>query len=140
MFNRASEPKGRAMRGDRVRARREQLGMTQIELAGKVGLRDQAISNIEHGKQSPNAESLTLLADSLQCSADWLLGRTDEPGGYATMADLDNQELQLITAYRAGNMVEIIMDMAARLARDREGQDPPNAEAIIHPPPNIIGQ
>ena len=66
--------------GQRVLLRRRDLGLSQKALAARCGFPYQVISGLERGRQSIYAERLGLLADALQVSADWLLGRTDNPG------------------------------------------------------------
>ena len=39
--------------GERIRARRVELGMTQLQLADRVGLKQTAVSYIETGKRDP---------------------------------------------------------------------------------------
>lgn len=56
---------------ERVRTRREALGLTQTELADKVGIKQQSIADIEKG-QTKNPRKLFELATALQCSAQWL--------------------------------------------------------------------
>lgn len=67
------------MQKERLRARREELGMTQSDLARKIGLTSQAVSAYENGVKNANDIVLTALADALDCSADYLLGRTESP-------------------------------------------------------------
>lgn len=53
--------------------------MTQTEVAGLTGMANTYVSDLENGRKGvPPGESVTKLADALQTSADYLLGRTDE--------------------------------------------------------------
>lgn len=67
--------------GERVRKRREQLGLSQRELARVSGISQPTISNIERGVQEEVTTTvLRPLARALQCSADLLIGLyEDEP-------------------------------------------------------------
>jgi transcriptional regulator with XRE-family HTH domain len=65
--------------GQRVLLRRRDLGLSQKDLAARCGFPYQVISGLERGRQSIYAERLGLLADALEVSADWLLGRTNDP-------------------------------------------------------------
>ncbi len=51
--------------GKLVRARRERIGLTQEELAARVGLLRTSISNIEHGRQKIQVHTLFALAQAL---------------------------------------------------------------------------
>jgi transcriptional regulator with XRE-family HTH domain len=65
--------------GQRVLLRRRDMGLSQKALAARCGFPYQVISGLERGRQSIYAERLGLLADALDVSADWLLGRTNDP-------------------------------------------------------------
>lgn len=56
---------------DRLRKRRKELGMTQTELALKVGVTQQAINSVENGL-SKKPKFIIELARALKCSAEWL--------------------------------------------------------------------
>lgn len=61
--------------GERVRARREELGMSQLDLALKVNLQTkQAISKIENGERGVDVDRAEMLAAALDVSIDFLLG------------------------------------------------------------------
>ena len=70
--------------GQRVLLRRRDLGLSQKALAARCGFPYQVISGLERGRQSIYAERLGLLADALEVSADWLLGRTNDPDAIAS--------------------------------------------------------
>lgn len=52
--------------------------MTQSELGNKVGLQKSTISEIENGKKDAGKDSLSRIALELNCSVEYLLGKTDE--------------------------------------------------------------
>lgn len=55
------------------RARRE-LGLTQVELAEKLGTTDRSISDLERGKTNPKLDTVAHFARSLEISVDALIG------------------------------------------------------------------
>ena len=63
--------------GERVLLRRRELGLTQHALGKRVGCPYQVISRLEMGKQSVLAERLAAIADALDVTADYLLGRKE---------------------------------------------------------------
>lgn len=67
------------MSENRIKERRKMKHLTQKELAEKVLVSPQVISNWERGYTSPNGGDLSRLAATLDCSADFLLGLTNEP-------------------------------------------------------------
>lgn len=64
--------------GDRIKRRREELHMTQKELAAKIGFSaPRNITNYEKGERSPDLETLCRIAKALSCTTDYLLGLED---------------------------------------------------------------
>jgi transcriptional regulator with XRE-family HTH domain len=63
---------------ERLRAAREYRGITQGELAERSGLQPSAISHFETGARKPSFDNLRLLADTLDVTTDYLLGRVAE--------------------------------------------------------------
>jgi len=52
--------------------------MTQDELGELVGVTKQTISGWERGRRLPSADDLVKLCNVLNCSADYLLGLSDD--------------------------------------------------------------
>lgn len=59
--------------GQRILARRRALKLTQEELADKLGVSTQMISNLELGKKAIRPENLVKLCEVLDLSADFIL-------------------------------------------------------------------
>ena len=66
--------------GHRIRARRERLGLKQIDLANALQITAQAVSKWERGENAPDITVLGPLALLLGVTTDWLLGRQASPG------------------------------------------------------------
>lgn len=60
--------------GERLARLRKAKGLTQVELAGKVGMLQGVISSYESGKLRPYADVVARFAEVLEVSADDLLG------------------------------------------------------------------
>lgn len=58
--------------GQRIREAREAAGLTQTELADKIGSEQTRISEIERGQHVPQIARLFLLADALGVTVDEL--------------------------------------------------------------------
>ncbi|MED4727039.1 helix-turn-helix transcriptional regulator [Aneurinibacillus migulanus] len=67
------------MLAQRLRQIRKSKKLTQEELANRVSTTKGTISNYENGHSSPPNEMLVLLAETLETTTDYLLGRTDNP-------------------------------------------------------------
>ena len=63
------------MIGKRLRELRIKKGMSQQELGTAIGVTKVSVCGYESGSRIPNLEKLTKLADALQTSTDYLLGR-----------------------------------------------------------------
>ena len=60
--------------GARIRIMRKSLGLTQADLAKKIGITKQAITTYETGKREPPFRNLIGLSRALNVTTDWLLG------------------------------------------------------------------
>lgn len=69
--------------GKRIVDMRERMGYTQADLAKKMGVTPPTISGYETGQADPKTDGLIQLAKILGCSADYLLGLTDNPNPVA---------------------------------------------------------
>jgi|GraSoiStandDraft_11_1057310.scaffolds.fasta_scaffold831156_2 transcriptional regulator with XRE-family HTH domain len=66
--------------GKRLRERREHLGLSQMEVAKQARIIQGDLSLLERGKKRALwADTLQRLAEALECSLDYLAGRTDDP-------------------------------------------------------------
>ena len=60
--------------GSRASSRRKALGYTQEQLAERINVSVQMISNMESGKKAIRPENIVKLCIALEVSADYLLG------------------------------------------------------------------
>ncbi|MEK5239054.1 helix-turn-helix transcriptional regulator [Paenibacillus sp. FSL L8-0470] len=65
--------------GDRIKYLREKKNIIQKDLAASSGLTVVQLSRYETNDRKPDPESLRRLADALDTSGDYLLGRTNDP-------------------------------------------------------------
>lgn len=75
--------------GHRAKARRLFVGLTQEQVSALSGVNVQQIRKYETGTSEPQAWTLLQLARALECSSDFLLGRSD---GESKGAMRDNAE------------------------------------------------
>lgn len=64
--------------GERLRKLREEQAITQVTLAGRIGVDQAQISKWEHGRSWPTIKNLRRLAAVLNTTVDALLAR-EEP-------------------------------------------------------------
>lgn len=88
--------------GERIKERRLSLRITQNDLADVLNKTQAQIWKYESGKTTPNADVIVEIARSLDTTADFLLGLTDDPNRPAhSMADLREDERLLLHLYRS---------------------------------------
>ena len=97
--------------GTRIKMRREELGMTQPELACLIGVSKGSIGNYESGISRPNEDILIKLFSALNCDANYLyfddINKSEDI--------LDSGEKNIIKKYRAldehgKDMVDTVLD------------------------------
>lgn len=86
----------------RIKERRKQLGLSQVDLAHLVNISQTQISKYELGQNLPTADILVTLARVLQTSIDWLVGESGVVGNLPNDS-LSEAERQLLSLYRAKN-------------------------------------
>lgn len=62
-----------------LRKLREKRNINQLKLAMDIGITQESVSKYETDNAFPSKDILIKLADYLNCSIDYLLGRTDNP-------------------------------------------------------------
>lgn len=77
--------------GKRVKQAREHLGLTQEDLAEKIGLTTNYISTVERGMSFPRCEKLILLLNGLETSADTIFCDVLEHTGEAKASELSQK-------------------------------------------------
>lgn len=92
--------------GLRIAQRRKALHWTQEQLAEKIGVSLQTISNIELGKKAVRPENLANICRILDVSADYILyGKRNEQQISDTIAKLSSLDLD------AYNVVQTLIDL-----------------------------
>ena len=64
---------------EQLRILRKRDGLTQAEVAARLGVDRSTYAKYENGQSEPNFEMLQKLADLFRSSADFLIGGTDHP-------------------------------------------------------------
>ena len=87
--------------GQRIMVRRKSLRMTQEELAEKLGVSTQMISNLELGKKAIRPDNLAKVCEALELSADFVLTGTNTKTAVDIVAEklvhLTAEELQMVS-------------------------------------------
>lgn len=64
--------------GDRIKQICDQRGLTQRELARRVNVTEVSMSRYINGFREPKARVIVDIANALDVTTDYILGRTDE--------------------------------------------------------------
>lgn len=62
----------------RILEARERAGLSQMELAERIGVAQSSMSEYETGKRDPKSNMLERIADACNVSVDFLLGREQQ--------------------------------------------------------------
>ncbi|HIY46317.1 MAG TPA: helix-turn-helix domain-containing protein [Candidatus Borkfalkia excrementipullorum] len=62
---------------ERARQLRKEAGLSQTQLAQKLGITQRKLSYLESGQSEPDMETLCRMADFFDVTTDYLLGRTE---------------------------------------------------------------
>lgn len=65
--------------GDKIRELRLSKNLTQQELGNLMHIRKQTVYKWEKGINIPDSETLSKLASVLECTTDYLVGKSDNP-------------------------------------------------------------
>lgn len=90
---------------DNLRELRKENGLTQRELGEKANLSETTYQAYELGRTEPSLETLTKLADVLECSVDYLLGRANALDVVSIQTDLTEQQKELLQNFDKLNAV-----------------------------------
>jgi transcriptional regulator with XRE-family HTH domain len=102
--------------GDRVAAAREALGLSQAQLARRLGVKAQTVASWESDRSEPRANKLQMLAALLNVSMVWLM--TGEGDGLSSPDEAEPYEKTfqaLLTEVRETRLAQV--RLADRLAR-----------------------
>jgi transcriptional regulator with XRE-family HTH domain len=96
------------MIGERLKQRREELGWSQPELARRINSDTNTVWRYENNKNDPSATVLGQFADTLEVTADWLLGLVEDQHSFLSEEALSPLERRLISAARKGSLRDIL--------------------------------
>ena len=88
--------------GTRIKKARKSQGVSQVELADKLGISVSHMSNIENGKINVGLDIFIDISAALNISADWLLNGTTESSALVPeqaiqlFADCTDSEIQTL--------------------------------------------
>lgn len=93
--------------GEKLRDLRLEKDLRQKEVAEKINIASNTLSQFESGKANPSYEVLIAFADFFGVSTDYLLGRSDDFGVISIKnqsAELPEDERKLLDTFRKLNL------------------------------------
>ena len=101
---------------DRLRETRKKTGLSQRQFAKKIGLGSDLYNKYEQGVSRPSPENLVIIANALDCTTDYLLGRKDTPSSEneETPPLGDGEQLSEIKAKLKESIQDFSEDEASR--------------------------
>lgn len=113
--------------GNRIKNRRKELNLTQLEIKEKTGISSGNMSDIERGNRLPAASTLVQLSEILQCSIDWILTGKSPIQENSKTSDIDDFERILLELYRElsdedKEDIEMLVQLKAKRKMRKEGQ------------------
>jgi transcriptional regulator with XRE-family HTH domain len=96
------------LRGDRLRGLRLQNNYTIEHLAELLDLSMRQTARYEAEPSNPTGDVIARMADVFNVSADYLLGRTDDPKPCYDSEGLTQKERDVLAALRRGEPLEAI--------------------------------
>lgn len=101
--------------GDRLSGAREEAGMSQDEMAKRLGVKLKTLRNWEEDLSEPRANKLSMMAGMLNVSLLWLLtGEGEGPDGH-DMGELSPDVADILTEIR--DLQALVASSADRLGR-----------------------
>lgn len=64
---------------EKIRELRKKAGMTQSQLASRLGISASAVGMYEQGRREPDNETMLKLCSIFDTTSDFLLGKSDKP-------------------------------------------------------------
>jgi transcriptional regulator with XRE-family HTH domain len=109
--------------GERIRNLRIGKGLSQQEVAGRLGLQPAALCHFETGLRIPSFENLRKLADFYAVSVDYLLGRVEEPKASGPEAEALFRSIDGIDPDDLKALVAMAQSLAARNRRHHKAAE-----------------
>lgn len=114
MFGKCEDMSG--FSGERLALQRKAKGLTQVEVAARIGYSKKQISDWETGRATPEGAAMGSLADVLGVSIDYLWQRVNEPEG-TKGTTLSAEQQQVLDAFEVLNAAAYVRLFSQRMTR-----------------------
>lgn len=110
--------------GTRIKQRRKELGLTQVQIKQETGISSGNMSEIENGNKLPSTPTLISLSAILDCSIDWIL-KGEAPKGENFFLP-DEREFKLLEDFRElseADKEELIEILEVKLRKTKRARE-----------------
>ena len=103
----------------RLKETRKMRELSQLHLAKKAGLSATLITHFETGQRKPSFINLIKIADGLEVSVDYLMGRTESISGIPLLESKIFRDYEALSNYDR----KVVRDFMAMLAKRKHKDD-----------------
>lgn len=110
--------------GTRIKQRRKELDLTQVQIKQATGISSGNMSEIENGNKLPSTPALISLSAILDCSIDWMLkGETPKRENVLLSDERDNKLLEGFRELSEEDKEELMEILEMKLRKLKKGKD-----------------
>jgi len=99
--------------GKRLWELRESCGLSRKRLASQLEIGEAQIYRYESNQNDPTGDIVSRIARFFNVSTDYLLGHTDDPTPVFDQSGLNEQEREVIAAWRRGDYLSAVRAIVA---------------------------
>lgn len=105
--------------GHRIKERRKELKLTQVQIKELCGISNGNLSDFENGNKTPSANALIALSNALRVSTDWILTGKDHSCDITNviLSQMEQEVLELFRKLDLNDQEEIIDVMELKIKR-----------------------
>lgn len=118
--------------GARIRQRRKELGLTQMQIKQEIGISSGNMSDIENGNKLPSTPALISLSSLLNCSIDWIL--KGENYNHEMQFLSNEREVLLLNNFRKlpiNDQEELIEILEIKLRKTLKGKETSTESSLL---------
>ncbi len=110
--------------GTRIKQRRKELGLTQLQIKQETGISSGNMSEIENGNKLPSTPALISLSAILDCSIDWMLkGETPNRENHFLSNERENHLLDGFRELSEDDQEELIGLLEMKLRKTHKARE-----------------
>lgn len=107
--------------GSRIKKRRKELNLTQLQIKEETGISSGNLSDIENGNKLPSTKALLSLSKILDCSTDWILkGETPKRENDFLLNGRGKEMINLFVKLSEDDQEELLMIAQVKYDRQKE--------------------